>query len=301
MRSRLLGALVFGLAAALVASCGGGGWYGTDEGELIVRVADAPVDEALAVVIQFNAVDAKVSGALNPTYEYSRFKVRPVQQIDMLTLSGGRSYMLIDEEQVTADRWKWIRLAISAGNQGTDSWIDTPTGRHALYLPDSNKDDLTIAESFFVPKNGTVDLTIEFDIRQSVIPPAYPGGVYFLDPVLRLVDTEQAGRIEGTVDPSLATSDGCTPVVYGFTGAGVPPDDIDRVVPEPVTEGTVALDNGSGEFRWSLDWLPAGAYTVALTCQGDLDRPDRDDTPTVGFQVVKNATVVAGQSSHVDL
>jgi len=302
MKSRLLSAIVFGVVAVLAGSCGGGGgWYGQDDGELVVNIADSPTDEALAVVIQFEAVDAKVSGALNPTYEYSRFKLKPVQQIDMLSLSGGRSQMLIDEDAVPADRWKWIRLVIRAGNQGTDSWIDTPTGRHALYLPDSNKDDLTIPESFYVPKDGTVELTIDFDLRQSIIPPAYPGGAYTLDPVLRMVETDQAGSIKGTVDPSLATSSGCAPVVYGFSGAGVTPDDIDRIAPEPITEGTVSLDNGSGEFRWSLDWLPAGDYTVALTCQGDQDRPDRDDTPDVGFQVIRGANVVAGQATQVDL
>ncbi len=303
MDSRFLKALVFGSAAVLVGSCGGGGgvWGPEGYGELVVRVADAPVDESLAVVIQFDAVDAKVSDALNPTYEYSRFKIKPAKQIDMLTLSGGNSQVLIDEPSQPATRWNWIRLVISAGNQATDSWIDTSTGRHVLYLPDSNEGQLAIHQPFDIPIDGTADLTIDFDLRQSIIPPESPGGAYILDPVLRIVDTAQAGSIEGAVDPSLATSEGCVPVVYGFTGAGVAPDDIDRVAPEPVTEGAVALDNASGEFRWSLDWLPAGAYTVALSCQGDLDRPDRDDTPELGFQVARNATVVAGQATHVDL
>jgi hypothetical protein len=300
MKRRFLWVLVFGSAAILAGSCGGGGWYSDDEGQLVVRVADSPVDDALAIVIQFDAVDAKVSGALNPTYEYSRFKIKPMQQIDMLSLSGGRSQVLIDEDPVSADRWKWIRLVVSAGNQATDSWIDTPTGRYALYLPDENKDGLTIPESFFVPKNGTADLTIELDLRQSIIPPQYPGGVYILAPVLRFVDTDQAGRIEGTVDPGLAASDGCTPVVYGFEGAGVAPDDIDRLVPDPITEGTVALDNASGEFRWSLNWLPAGDYTVALTCQGDMDQADRNDTPAVAFQATKNVSVVAAETTRID-
>jgi hypothetical protein len=198
-------------------------------------------------------------------------------------------------------RWNWIRLVIRANGEGRDSWIDTATGRHALFLPDGFEDHRVIHEPFYVPKDGILDLTIDFDLRQSIIPPQVPGGPYFLDPVLRMVETDRAGSIEGTVDPEVAIGDGCTPVVYGFTGTGVIPDDIDRVVPEPITEGAVTPDNGSGEFRWSLNWLPAGDYTVALTCQGDLDRPDRDDTPEVGFQVVKTATVFPGEATHLDL
>jgi len=291
--------MTLGVAGALAGSCGGGGsWqdiYDIDEGSLVVRVTDAPVDAALGVVIQFDAVDAKVSGVS------SSFKMKPAQQIEMLSLAGGRNQLLVDVDPVIADRWQWVRLVISAGEQAVDSWVDTATGRHALYLPDENRDALLIRQSFVVPKKGTADLTIDFDLRQSIIAPENPGDPYILDPVLRMVETDQAGRIEGTVDPSLATADGCRPVVYGFTGTGVAPDDIDRIAPEPITEGTIALDNGSGEFRWSLDWLPAGAYTVALTCQGDLDRPDRDDTPAVGFQVVKNTTVVAAQTTRLDL
>jgi len=299
MGCRFFRVLIFGGAAALVVSCGGGGgWtdiYDIDEGGLVVRVTDASVDEALAVIVQFDAVDAKVSGVS------SSFRLRPTQQIDMLTLAGGNSQQLVHVDPVLADRWQWVRLVISAGDQGTDSWVDTATGRHALYLPDENTDALLVRQSFVVPKNGTADLTIDFDLRKSIIPPENPGDPYILDPVLRMVETNRAGRIEGTVDPSVATSDGCTPVVYGFTGNGVLPDDIDRLAPEPLTEGAVALDIGSGEFRWSLDWLPAGDYTVALTCQGHLDRPDRDDTPGVGFQVVKTATVIAGEVTQLNL
>jgi len=293
--------LIFGVVAVLSGSCGGGSWFDFDYGSLNVRVADSPVDDAMAVVIQFDAVDMRISGAGNPNYEYDRFNIDPVEQIDLLKLSGGKSEVLISQLTLLSSRWKWVRPVIRAGDQATDSWVDTATGRHALYLPPEYEAGLMIPESFVVPKNATLELMIDFDLRQSIIPPENPGDPYILDPVLRMVEADKAGHIEGTVAPSLASADGCRPVVYGFTGTAIAPDDIDRIAPEPITEGTVALDNGSGEFRWSLDWLPAGAYTVALTCQGDLDRPDRDDTPTVGFQVVKNATVVASESTHVDL
>lgn len=302
MAGRVLSAVVPGLITVLAGACGGGGIWGPEGyGDLVVRVADTPVDEASAIVIQFNAVDAKVSDALNPTYRYDRFKLKPVQQVNMLDLSGDRSQLLIQEDSLPAEKWNWIRLVISAGTQATDSWIDTPTGRHPLYVPDSNEDGLTIHEAFYIPKDGTLDLTIDFDLRKSIIPPQSPGDPYLLDPVLRMVETAQAGRIEGAVDPSLAVSDGCAPVVYGFIGTGVAPDDIDRIAPEPITEGTVTLDINSGEFRYSLNWLPPGDYTVTLTCQGDLDRPDRDDTPEVGFQVVKTATVIAGEATQLNL
>lgn len=301
MNSSVLKGVVFVSAAILVGSCGGGGWdWDIDLGYLTVRLADSAVDDAMAVVVQVEAVDARVSGAQNPGYDYDRFKIQPVEQIDLLALSDGRSELLLKGVVLSADRWDWIRLVIRAGINGEDSWVETATGRHALFLPDSNERDLLIPTSFVVPKNGTADLTIDFDLRQSIIPPQNPGGLYLLDPVLRLVQTELAGQIDGTVDP-LWIDNGCTPVVYGFAGGNVTPDDIDRLAPEPVTEGTVRLDGQSGDYRYVLAWLPAGEYTVALTCQGDLDRPDRDDTPLVAFLKIAGATVAVGQSIRIDL
>lgn len=291
-----------GLLVIGIVGCGGGGGYADPDkyGDLIVRIADGPVDDALAVVVQVEAVDARVSGAPNPNYQFSRFKLSPAQQINVLDLSGGKSAVLIHEVALIADKYDWMRLVISAGISAEDSWIDTATGRHGLYLPSANKDGLTMATRFEIPNRGVADLIIDFDLRQSIIPPEISGNLYVLDPVLRLVEAAEAGWIEGSVAPVLVGGDDCSPVVYGFAD-GVIPDDIDRKEPEPITEGTVELDNESGDFRYVLAWLPAGDYTVALTCQGDLDRPDRDDTPQVGFTFATSAIVTAGQVTEVDL
>lgn len=302
MKQQILLIGLAGLLAIGIVGCGGGGGYADPEkyGDLIVRIADGPVDDALAVVVQVEAVDARVSGAPNPNYQFSRFKLSPAQQINVLGLSEGKSAVLIHEVALFADKYDWMRLVISAGISAEDSWIDTATGRHGLYLPLANKDGLTMATRFEIPNRGVADLIIDFDLRQSIIPPEIPGNLYVLDPVLRLVEAAQAGWIEGSVDPVLVGGDDCTPVVYGFADSVIP-DDIDRKEPEPITEGTVELDNNSGDLRYVLAWLPAGDYTVALTCQGDLDRPDRDDTPQVNFAFAISAAVTSGQVTEVDL
>ena len=301
MKTRSLrGGLIAG-AAILVGSCGGGGGWGWDIelGYLTVRLADSAVDDALAMVVQVEAVDARVSGANNPQYDFDRFRLQPAEQIDVLQLSDGRSRVLLQDEIVSADRWDWIRLVIRAGLAAQDSYVETATGRYALFMPEDNNRGLLIRRSFVVPKDRTLDLTIDFDLRQSVIPPEPPSNLYILEPVLRFVETEKAGRIEGAVEPSLMGPER-TPVVYGFSGADITPDDIDRLAPEPVTEGAVRLDEATGDFRYVLAWLPAGDYTIALTCQGDLDRPDRDDTPALEFHSIATAVVVAGESTRID-
>jgi hypothetical protein len=280
---------VYLAALLLVSSCGGGD---PSSSPLVIRLADGPVDDALAVVVSVEGLDL----------DSFKFDFSPPLQVDLLAYSDGRSLILFDWPKSptgTYGTYDRVRLRIRAGLDGQDSWIDTPTGRHALWLPEANQGGLSFKRSFDVPDHGRADFTIDFDLRQSIIPPGEPGGPYVLDPVLRMVNTLKAGSIGGVVASATAQAPGCVPVVYAFAGRVVP-DDIDRVAPDPVTEGTVRLDPGSGEFRYVLAHLPSGNYTVALTCQGHLDRPDRDDSATVSFGTPVIVAVASSQQARVD-
>lgn len=283
--------VLLGLAAlSCVVSCNlDDEWY--DTSPLVIRLADGPIDDALAVVVQVDAVD---------TDDFP-YKFSPPLKVDLLDNSDGRSTILVDWDEAFVDSYERMTLKISAGLVGQDSWIDTATGRHALFLPESNRDGLTIKTKYKVPKKGVADFTIDFDLRQSVIPPVSPGAPYTLEPVLRLVDTARAGAIEGIVAGDTAQAPGCVPVVYAFAGTNIVPDDIDRLAPEPVTEATVRLDAASGEYRYVLAHLPSGDYTVALTCLGDLDRPDRDDSALVTFAAPTPVFVATSQRVRLDL
>ena len=97
--------------------------------------------------------------------------------------------------------------------------------------------------------------------------------------------------------PALIT-DGCTPAVYVFDGAGVAPDDVDGAGVEPVTSAFVVLDAGSGTFRYVAAFLPAGDYTAAFTCDAGADDPDLDDT--LVFTGTASVTVTAQQATTLD-
>jgi hypothetical protein len=279
-------------ALLLVPACGSSTYEEPyDLSPVTVRIADSPVDDALAVVVSIEMI--KFDDMWKANYS-------PPVQVDLLAASDGRSIVLIDRWKIYSEKYDKVKISILAGMDGRDSWIDTATGRHALYLPDANRDRLVVRD-LKVPQKGEADFTIDFDLRQSILPPNSPGAPYVLEPVLRLVDSYTAGSIAGSVASATAQSPGCVPVVYAFAGANTVPDDIDRLAPEPVTEGTVRLDVASGEFRYVLAHLPAGDYTVALTCQGHLDHPARDDSSTVRFGPPVRVAVLASQQARVDL
>lgn len=289
-----------GVAALLmVSSCNTGSWF--DESPLTLRLADGPVDDALAVVVTVTGFEIIDDSSI---YDYE-IPLNPPLQVDLLELSDGASVPLVERMNWVADRYDGIRLIVRTDLNAQYSWIDTATGRHALFLPGGNQGGLVTPQALRIPDSGEADYTIDFDLRQSILPPVADGQPYILAPVVRLVNTFTAGSIWGVVAPELAAAPGCVGAVYAFSGASVLPDDIDRIAPEPLTEGTVRLDATSGEYRYVLAHLPPGGYTIALTCQAGLDRIDRNDlsalTSTVTFETPVVVSLGEGQVVRADL
>lgn len=287
---RMLSAIC--VAAGLFAGgCGGGDGGGGGTGQLTLHITDAPVDEAERVVVQFTGVEikARAEGAAEV------FDFATPRQIDLLALEGGGSETLLEDVELPAGDYEWIRLKVSAGLDASDSFIDLEDGsRHALFIPSANETGLKLVSGFTIGVGSSVDFTIDFDLRKSVIAPPGLAGSYILKPALRLVDNLKVGTIEGEVAAALAQASGCEPAVYAFTGAGVTPNDLGSSS-GPIASGRVQMDT-NGAFRFRIGFVPAGEYTVSFTC--DDDDPEVDET-TVEFVDTQNVTVSAGATSSV--
>ena len=148
---------------------------------------------------------------------------------------------------------------------------------------------------------STSNFTVDFDLRKSVVAPPGQSPNYLLKPVLRMVDNLQVGTITGTVAPAVISAD-CEPLVYLFTGSGVAPDDLDAApLPDvdPLISAPVTLDTASGEYRFRLTFVEAGAYTASFTCDGDLDTPEGEET--LVFAGTQNLNVNANQTTAISL
>ncbi len=289
--------VVFAMTAMLLISgCGGsGGLSNTPEanGSLTLSITDAPVDNATSVIVEFTSVELKKAGQENEVFEFD-----PPRQIDLFALQGGITESLLEGETVAAGDYQWARLTVNAERGVIDSFIDLDTGaRHSLFIPSGSQIGLKLNSGFTIDENGTSRFTIDFDLRKSVHAPAGLNDDYILRPALRLVEDELTGNITGTVDATLIV-DPCSPAVYAFIGAGVTPDDVDGDEGDPISTGLVEMDETTGEFNYTIAFLEAGDYTIAFTCEADLDEPDVDDE--IIFQQPQDATVTEGSDTVVD-
>jgi hypothetical protein len=292
----VLGAVACILVLAILAACGGGGSDAPSApppqfGKLNLRITDSPVTSAKRVVVQITGLEIKPAAAAQPEV----FDFAP-RQIDLLALDGGGSEVLLSGETLPAGEYEWIRLKVNAGKDGSDSFIELDDGSvHPLFIPSGNQTGLKLIRGFTIGAGSTHDFTIDFDLRKSVIHPPGLGEPYLLKPVLRLVDNLEVGTITGTVAAGLVV-DGCKPAVYLYSGAGIVPDDVGSATP-PLATTAVTLDNSSGDYRFKLAFVPAGANTLAFTCAADKDAADADDA--LSFSAPLPAAVVAGQTITV--
>jgi hypothetical protein len=263
-------------------------------GKLSLAVTDAPVDRATAVVVEFTGVEVKPADHASRSFDYAA-----PRQIDLLALSGHDSETLLDGAEVPAGRYEWVRLKVTAVEDGIfDSYINLSDGsQHELVVPSGAQTGLKLNTGFVVPKGGSASFTMDFDLRKSVHEPMDGSESYLLRPVLRIVDNGHAGAIAGTVDNTLVVT-GCTPAVYVYTGGGVTPDDVDGTAPEPVTSAIVELNSGSGQYEYTAGFLAEGAYTVSFTCDAGSDDPAADDT--LVFTGTQDAIVAANQTTTVN-
>lgn len=270
---------VLGVTAAIVVSACNSTSEGT--GSLSLNITDAPVDGAQVVWVEFTGLSIKHENerAQEITFDEPR-------GIDLLALQGDAFEALFTDREVTAGRYNWIRLHVNAKEGVADSYIEIDGHQHSLYVPSGDQTGLKLVSGFNVPRNGSAAFTIDFDLRKSIVKPQNESKDYFLKPALRLVDNAQVGHISGNVRLDDFSCGEVGNAVYVYEGHDVTPTDTDI---DTVASALVAHDGEN--YSYSVGFLTAGSYTLALSCNADQDDNE------FGYKAEKNVEVTAGETT----
>ncbi|HEX9625691.1 MAG TPA: Ig-like domain-containing protein [Acidiferrobacterales bacterium] len=101
------------------------------------------------------------------------------------------------------------------------------------------------------------------------------------------------GAISGQVDSSRVDRFGGN-AVYVYAGTAVP-DDRGGSGANPVATAAVSQDPGACTFRYQLNGLASGTYTLAFTRQAGADNPAADDS--IGFVGTAQVSVTSGATT----
>ncbi len=246
---------------------------------------EAPADSEVTRV-QANLLGLEFRRADGTT---TSLKFNAREAVDLLDLQEGDPLRLFTDEELPVGQYVGVRLLFDEDQD--DSVVQA-----------SDRDfPLLLAEGAFATVDFSVEeeersreaLTLMLDLRQSLVFDE-SDDEYTLTPQLRAVRTEDAARIEGAVTATCPAGTALSTggAVYLFSGNDARVDDLDGAGAEPVATTRVAA-SGVGGFRYALRFLPAGDYTLALTCRGDEDLLGVDDD--LGFRSVRDAAVDDGE------
>ncbi len=255
------------------------------ETHLTVDLTDGPTDGAQEAVLAIDSITLLAED--NSTITLAIDDPGPV---DLLAFRNGETLRLIGDETVRPDRFTGIALNFASTgsfvtlDDGSEAAINVPATRTFADI------DLVLGE--FESESLVIDLNLRFSLADT------GSGDFDLDPVVRAVRPSEAGTVTGIVTAALVESTACRagrPIgtgvaVYAFSGSNVTPADYVGQA-NLVGADDVEPDPASGAYRYELHFLPAGSYTLALTCQADADDPATDDAVT--FTASGNASVSA--------
>jgi len=257
--------LFIATVSIILSACGGSGDSSPGKGELSLSITDAPVRHADAVVIYFEKaiVNSSQDGRVEVDV-IDPVTMMPGRSVDLLQLTGDRSIELLTET-FTEGHINWIRLMVDFDPEKT--YIEIDGTRYPLRCVSCEKNGVKLVSSFEILPDMTNAYTLDFDLQKSITDPM-SGIDYILRPTIRVVRSEAAGSIFGTVDDTLISDlggeEGCA--VYVYDGSDAVTDDIyipdGMAVPEthnnPVMAAPVVFNTMNELYEYHAAFLPAG-------------------------------------------
>jgi hypothetical protein len=313
-RSGKLAGAIF--AACAIGGCSGGGSgdaavAGGNSGALTLKLVDAPVTDVSELWLEITNVSLKPHG----NGAAMDFPLDPPLEIDLLTLkTPDAAATLLDGVTVPAGEYDWLAMDVNAAFDGTvdDAHVlSAAGGMEELQVPSGR---VRLVSGLTITADQTTSFLVDWDARRGLVrPPGQPG--FMLRPAFRVVDMTQYGTLTGTVAAAKAEDASCLAddgddlgvgnAIYVFAGAGITPDDIDGIDPDPVATIEVGQNGTDYVFRTLLS---PGSYTLAFTCQAGMDDPATDDadsdasTPEkVVFSVTADLTIADGEEQSAAL
>ena len=271
---------------ALLAGC---------EGEVTMDLGtELPADPNITqVVANVRGLEFTTSGGGTKRLEFNDSEA--MEFIDLAENNG--ALRLFTSEELPEGNYTGVRLLFDEDRlddafvtlaDGTEYPLNVVDGEYAS-LSFSIEDNDSSSDSF----------TLVVDLRQSL---SFDddNNEYTLTPVMRAVDTEDMSRIDGNVSVTCPAGDELgTGAVYLYQGEDITADDVDGAGVEPYATSPIFTSQGGTSFFYALRYLPAGDYTLAVSCSGNDDNPVEDDD--LQFRNVINVQLDDSETMTLDL
>ncbi len=234
----------------------------TDLGTLRVLLTDAPANyDAVYIDVQEVRIHRN-SDAEDNDGGWITINTEPMI-VDLLELTNGR-YKILGEEELEPGRYNQLRLIL-----GDENSVVIDGQSHSLTTPSAQQSGLKLQINADIDGGQMYTLLLDFDASRSLVH-AGASGQILLKPVIRTAWLEQAGSIEGTIEPVESL-----PWVYAIAGA-------DTVAgTRAATDGDFQIIGlSSGMYQISV--IPGtDGYTPVVISDVEVNAPETTNVGTI--------------------
>ncbi|MGI1678250.1 MAG: DUF4382 domain-containing protein [Cellvibrionaceae bacterium] len=258
---------------------------GDAQGELTLNITDAPIDDADSVNITITGF--KVKEVDNDTL--IDIQLDNSETIDLLDYVGTDSEEILDDYSLPVGEYEAITLVLDESLSN----ISIDGSQYEIPIAVGSEAGLSVDVKFTIEDDSDFDFTLDFDLRKSIVETTTDPllRTFELQPTLRVVRSDRAAHIVGTVTSNLATQSSCDNngtsnsegnVVYVFDGSGADIQDYQGNDGDPITSAIVEKNSNQG-YDYTVGFLEPGTYVLAFTCDGTIDDFDSDDFNSMVF------------------
>lgn len=268
------------LAALALASCSSG----SDTATVSFELTDAPVgtQDVQSVFVKFGGLEINESGtAAEGDGSWIEVPIDAEAEYDLLSLTSGVTALLGEVPLAPATQVNQIRFL-----DPEIAIVETADPATRIPCVLASATGLKIVNAFAVPSTGSITLTVDFDVRKSLV---YTSGEYRMKPALRAVAEGEAGAIAGELAEGYA--------VYAYKDGSYDAEaeeadgDADGILFENSVTGATPHDV-SGVFRYMLAFLEPGTYDLVVLNLG---------TAAVDSSTYADIAVESGATTHQDI
>jgi hypothetical protein len=279
------------IIAAMLAASGVGCGQVSGTGILELYLSDAPIDaeNVTGVYITINEIQYHINDQWITCEEFEG-----PQTYNLLELTNGNS-TLLGELVLPGGHYNQIRFMLDIPEMGQNpanpgcyiEFADNST--EPLFVPSGNTTGYKAVGEFTVPVNGAVEVTADFDVRKAV---HLAASHYILCPTIRLVVSNEAGRISGEITNNSGYAD---IIVFAYAdGTWADTEDDEPVYPASRFPNAVNSGKMCDDGHYTIPLLAAGTYDLVVAGYNGADFGE-----VLGF--ISDVVVESDQTTHQDI
>lgn len=245
------------------------------ESKLNIDLATSGFDTAEAVTVRIEGVELRDAGG-----SLVRIEMDEPREVNLVDLSGGELLRLVEDEEVSARNYQGLRLILD----DDEAEVRLDDGTEVPLRLSGDQPFAPISFRISEDSEDSTSLLATLDLRFSLTDQQANADRFLLQQSLTAVDRDSAGSLRGSIDSDYVSDGECAGAaavdgsyaVYLYAGQiNTPTDFFATSSNNPLASASVFVDGEN--YRYAFPELAPGQYTLAFTCEADLENPQERD------------------------